>query len=342
MIYEDYTKVDDTHLRADGVTDLGEWAIGSIGDNPLPVTLSAFAAVPGDGVVTLRWATASEIDNLGFHLYRALSEEGLYDRITAELVEGAGTSPNKHDYSFTDPNVSNGVTYWYQVEDIAFDGATTLHGPIAITPQAKTEALTAAVTVSSFTAQAEDDGVSLEWITEGKTADLGYFLYRASKQEGVYERLTPEVLTGADPNVAFTDGEVSRGGTYWYMLEMVSSDGTWTKHGPISVTVLAKEETAEVQALPAEFGLSVNVPNPFNPQTTITYQLPKASEVTLIVRNTLGQAIRTLVDDRKEADWYRVVWDGTDDAGKDMASGTYLYELRAGDFLKVRTMVLIR
>ena len=129
--------------------------------------------------------------------------------------------------------------------------------------------------------------------------------------------------------------------TYWYKLEDVAFDGTRTMHGPISVAPQAKE-AAEVQALPTDFGLSQNVPNPFNPQTTLTYRLPEASEVRLTIYNPAGQIVRTLVEGRKEAGSYGVVWDGVDETGKQMAAGVYLYELKAGDFVKVRKMVLLR
>ena len=79
-----------------------------------------------------------------------------------------------------------------------------------------------------------------------------------------------------------------------------------------------------------------------DPQTTISYQLPEASEVTLIIRNATGQTVRTLVDARKEAGRYEVVWDSLDDSGKEVAAGMYLYELKAGDFAQVRKMTLIR
>jgi hypothetical protein len=70
-------------------------------DISLPVTLSAFTARAGDGEVTLHWITESETDNLGFHVYRALSEDEGYQRVTAELIEGAGSTTGRREYAFT-------------------------------------------------------------------------------------------------------------------------------------------------------------------------------------------------------------------------------------------------
>ena len=202
------------------------------GEFSLPVELSLFTAEAGDGEVTLRWVTESEVNNLGFYIWRSLEEKGTYVRLPTELIPGAGNSPCRHDYEYVDKSLTNGVTYWYKLEDIDYSGKGTMHGPIAASPRA--------------------------------------------------------------------------------------------------------------ESLPDSYALSVNYPNPFNPQTVIKYQLPKTSQVRLTIYNSSGQVVKTIVDEAKQAGFYWVIWDGWDDAGKKVASGVYLYELRAGDFAKVRKMALIR
>jgi len=94
---------------------------------------------------------------------------------------------------------------------------------------------------------------------------------------------------------------------------------------------------------PEEFGLMQNYPNPFNPTTTISYSLPQASEVHLTVYNMLGQRVRTLVQNEKQsAGTYTLQWNGRDDAGTQVASGTYIYRIQAGDFVQSRKLVLLR
>ena len=91
------------------------------------------------------------------------------------------------------------------------------------------------------------------------------------------------------------------------------------------------------------FRLFQNYPNPFNPTTTIRYALPGSVPVELTVYNLLGQKVRTLVHRRQPAGRYQVQWDGRDDQGKPVASGVYLYRLRAGsDFTRTKTMLLLR
>jgi hypothetical protein len=94
--------------------------------------------------------------------------------------------------------------------------------------------------------------------------------------------------------------------------------------------------------LPVDFELFQNYPNPFNPTTTIAFQLPLKSHVEIDVFNVLGQLVATLVSAEYPAGSHSVVWDGTDAAGDEVASGVYMYRLTAGDVVFSRKMVLAR
>jgi len=98
---------------------------------------------------------------------------------------------------------------------------------------------------------------------------------------------------------------------------------------------------ANVEA-PKACRLAQNCPNPFNPWTALRYDLPEAGRVRLSLYNVSGQLIRTLVDGERPAGSYSVVWDGTDDAGRNVASGVYLCRMIAGEFGAVRKLVLVR
>jgi hypothetical protein len=102
------------------------------------------------------------------------------------------------------------------------------------------------------------------------------------------------------------------------------------------------EEEMTEEEVPAEFSLSSNYPNPFNPETRISYFIPRVSHVKLQIFNILGQKIRTLVDEDQAAGREGVLWDGRDDQGEQVASGVYLYRLQAGDLSESKKMVLIR
>jgi hypothetical protein len=98
------------------------------------VTLQSFEARGEDGAVQLSWETASELDNLGFNLYRSSSEGGPYERITAGVIAGLGSSPTGSTYGYRDTGLTNGVRYLYELEDIETTGATQRHGPVSAVP----------------------------------------------------------------------------------------------------------------------------------------------------------------------------------------------------------------
>jgi len=95
-------------------------------------------------------------------------------------------------------------------------------------------------------------------------------------------------------------------------------------------------------SLPTQYALSQNYPNPFNPVTDIQYQIPEAVHVELSIYNVLGQAIYTLVDDQRAAGKYTIRWFGTDSQGREVSAGLYFYQIKAGDFVSVRKMVLLK
>ncbi|HWR83092.1 MAG TPA: FlgD immunoglobulin-like domain containing protein [Candidatus Deferrimicrobium sp.] len=94
--------------------------------------------------------------------------------------------------------------------------------------------------------------------------------------------------------------------------------------------------------LPESFSLYQNTPNPFNPTTTITYALPSASNVDLVVLNVLGQTVRTLVSGHESAGLHEVEWDGRSNAGQSVSSGIYFYRLTSAGVSNTKKMLLMK
>ena len=99
------------------------------------ITLASFDAKSGNGKVTLIWGTATEIDNAGFNIYRAESENGEYVQINESMIPAQGSSTQGALYQIVDEGLQNRKTYYYKLEDIDLNGTTTMHGPKSATPK---------------------------------------------------------------------------------------------------------------------------------------------------------------------------------------------------------------
>ena len=122
------------------------------------------------------------------------------------------------------------------------------------------------------------------------------------------------------------------------------SDPKWRhSNAPLtdSIAVAVRSELSDGQN-PSGFVLYPSSPNPFNPETVISYMLPVASEVELTVFDRLGRQVAVLVQSKQNPGEYRMRWNGKNDNGSSMPSGIYLYRLRAGDFLQTHKMTLVR
>jgi hypothetical protein len=99
------------------------------------ITLVSFTARPGSYQVTLKWKTASEIDNAGFNIYRSETKDGDYEQINDSLIAAEGSATEGAAYKFVDDDVENRQVYWYVLEDVDLNGVSTVHGPVSATPR---------------------------------------------------------------------------------------------------------------------------------------------------------------------------------------------------------------
>jgi hypothetical protein len=102
------------------------------------------------------------------------------------------------------------------------------------------------------------------------------------------------------------------------------------------------EAISETPKIPMEFSLAQNFPNPFNPSTVIQYQVPGLSKIMLKIFNTLGQEVKTLVDEIQDAGYKSVEWNSTDNTGNAVPSGMYFYQLHGDGFVATKKLLLMR
>ena len=94
--------------------------------------------------------------------------------------------------------------------------------------------------------------------------------------------------------------------------------------------------------IPQHFGISQNFPNPFNPSTNLVVDVPKVSDVTVKIYNMLGQQVRTLFAGQMQPGSQTMTWDGKNEVGKTVASGTYIYRMTAGNFVQTKKMMFLK
>ncbi|MGE5498478.1 MAG: FlgD immunoglobulin-like domain containing protein [Syntrophothermus sp.] len=93
---------------------------------------------------------------------------------------------------------------------------------------------------------------------------------------------------------------------------------------------------------PCGYSLEQNYPNPFNPSTTIEYEIPAGGSVTLVIYDAAGRMVKTLNEEYSSAGRYNAAWDGTDNEGKKLSSGIYIYQLKTKKYISAKKMIMLK
>jgi hypothetical protein len=188
---------------------------------------------------------------------------------------------------------------------------------------------------ANLSAAAENGAILLTWNEPTNEEPALYSIYR-SEISGNYGD-----AVATTTSLEFRDETVDRSQTVYYRI--TASDYAGNKSGPSNEEiVLATSVAGEEIALPTEYKLCQNFPNPFNPKTSIKYQLPEANFVKLVILNSLGQKVRTLINGSIAAGYHNIDWDGRDSFGNPVSNGIYLYHFEAGRFVETRKMVFMK
>ncbi|MBN2089453.1 PKD domain-containing protein [candidate division KSB1 bacterium] len=133
-------------------------------------------------------------------------------------------------------------------------------------------------------------------------------------------------------------------GTYYWSLAAFDMDGNFVMcKKPAHFSIMIDDvETVNTGEIPKEFALHQNHPNPFNPETQIRFGVPEQSYVNLTIYNSLGQKIRTLVDEEYAPGLYDVRWDACDENHNKVSSGIYIYQLKTEKQVMYRKMLLLQ
>ena len=123
-----------------------------------------------------------------------------------------------------------------------------------------------------------------------------------------------------------------------------TNQALYPRQGQNRFQVLINSTTVSVdeELLPIQYALHPAYPNPFNPITSLRYDLPEQAKVTLTIYDLMGREITQLVNTTQEAGYRSVKWNATDMHGKPVSAGIYLYQIRTADFVQTRKMVLLK
>ena len=147
--------------------------------------------------------------------------------------------------------------------------------------------------------------------------------------------------------------ELTEGSFVSFPVEMVEERSTGqlqfdfesaVASGPFGQYIPASSRSASIDlnAVPETYALHQNFPNPFNPTTSIRFDLKDAGSVDIVVYNLLGQKVKTLVNSELTTGYHEVVWDGTDNQGAPVGAGVYIYSLSSEHFSQTRKMILLK
>ena len=201
------------------------------------------------------------------------------------------------------------------------------------------------VELSSFTvALNANNNAEISWVTQSETEMSGYYIYRNSDKDLAEALLIcdliPATNSSEEHTYLHTDEELSEMGTYYYWLEATNLDGTESFFGPITLTYEADEEqTPELDVVTC---IKSVFPNPFNPNTTVSYTLATPSKVRFAIYNSRGQLVKDVNVGSKDVGDYTLTWDGNDQNGRAVTTGVYFIRMDAGSSSFSRKVVLMK
>ena len=195
------------------------------------------------------------------------------------------------------------------------------------------------VELNSFIITQKDGKVILRWITESEIENLGFIIYKATKEQPFYKladfisnpQLSGKGTTSSKSSYKFVDNNVLPGNTYFYKLCDVDFSGQKEFHPADSVKI-----SSQLLSFQSPY------PNPFNSTTEIHYYLPNEKPVDVIIYNMLGQPVKILCNQIQPSGKYKLRWNGRNDSGKICSNGIYFLKFTAGDYFKTCKLIFLK
>ncbi len=194
--------------------------------------------------------------------------------------------------------------------------------------------------LATFYGEVVKEGIQLHWKTSAENNNRGFYIYRDGIR--ISDLIEGQGTTTEAHEYTFLDRNVKPNEIYRYMISDIE-EGTNNEEFHAEIAIVADVNIlGNSTAVPQIYALHDAYPNPFNPKTTIRFDVAKRTNVNLSIYDANGNLVRTLVDGIREADFHEVVWSGTDGSGQEVNSGLYIYRLDTDDFSESKQMILLK
>ena len=186
------------------------------------------------------------------------------------------------------------------------------------------------VELSSFNAKAKGSDVELLWKTATEVNNFGFDIERKYESKNNWEKIGSVAGNGnsnSEKVYSFIDNSISSAGKYFYRLKQIDING-YFKYSAETFAELLK---------PGSYKLNQNFPNPFNPETKISFSIKDAGNVNLTIYNVLGEEVRTILNEFKEAGSYTLNFNAAE-----LNSGVYFYRLQTNNYSEIKKMIVLK
>ena len=305
-----------------------------------------------DDPVTFTGTPINEITvslSAGWNLFTGISSSLSVDDVYTQDIIQSGTIYGLDGVYFPPESIDPGMGYWVRATE---DGEITLSSGAS------------AKQVSFVNRVEEANSISF---SNGAYSTKLYFGVDIPEEEilsyslpPVFPQMAFDIRFAGDSRVVTESGEIEVVNTTetltlsydipieagehmnWVLISKTAEKFVLENTGELTVSSEERFVLNRISVLPETFTLHQNFPNPFNPITTLRYDLPSDGLVTLSIYDMLGREITQLVNTTQEAGFKSVQWDATDSIGRPVSAGVYLYKIQAGEFAQTKKMVLLK
>lgn len=251
--------------------------------------------------------------------------------------------------SVTISGLSSSTEYYAKVFEANGSGIATMYNTTESSDNAiqfVTSEDTLPVELSNFRAELDyQNRIQLMWVTQSEVNLLGYYIHRNNEDDVTTAELISPIITASNTTstqlYVFTDTSVNEAGNYYYWLQCIDYNGDEKFFGP-SICLYDFPETNSGSEIPLREGIRSIFPNPFNPCTTISYQLESAGSMELTIYNIKGQKVLGKSLEHSEKGNYKFLWDGCDEKGKACGSGIYTIRMKCRGRNYLRKVAIIK